>query len=214
MFDDKEKNCNNKKIKSKCNFCYVIGPTGPTGISPSLSIGTVTTGAPGTEASASITGNSPDYVLNLTIPEGPTGPANSGVYGRKYSTAGDTVALETNIAQNLPLGSNGPSSGITTATQNALTITEDGTYKVDYYFSGSSSVNSNLTVEVKQGAVPIGSSSIVKSVTANQINDFVGSTINSFNAGDKISLIITSSAAATISPGSGTNTYLNIVKLS
>ena len=53
------------------------GPTGPTGetVTPTLSIGTVTTGAPGTEASATITGTSPDFVLNLTIPQGPTGPA-------------------------------------------------------------------------------------------------------------------------------------------
>jgi len=54
-----------------------IGPTGPTGEAgetPTLSIGTVTTGAPGTEASASITGTSPNFVLNLTIPQGPTGP--------------------------------------------------------------------------------------------------------------------------------------------
>ena len=52
-----------------------IGPTGPTGASPTLTIGTVTTGDPGTEASATITGTAPDFVLNLTIPQGPTGPA-------------------------------------------------------------------------------------------------------------------------------------------
>ena len=55
-----------------------IGPTGPTGAtgdSPTLTIGTVTTGAPGTEATASITGTSPNFILNLTIPQGPTGPA-------------------------------------------------------------------------------------------------------------------------------------------
>lgn len=54
------------------------GPTGPTGAAaetPALTIGTVTTGAPGTEASATITGTSPNFVLNLTIPQGPTGPA-------------------------------------------------------------------------------------------------------------------------------------------
>ena len=50
------------------------GATGPTGTTPTLTIGTVTTGAPGTEASATITGTAPDYVLNLTIPQGPTGP--------------------------------------------------------------------------------------------------------------------------------------------
>ena len=54
-----------------------IGPTGPTGAdgeTPVLTIGTVTTGDPGTEASAEITGTAPNFVLNLTIPQGPTGP--------------------------------------------------------------------------------------------------------------------------------------------
>ena len=57
------------------------GPTGPTGpagldgVTPTLTIGVVTTGAPGTDASATITGTSPNFVLNLTIPQGPTGPA-------------------------------------------------------------------------------------------------------------------------------------------
>lgn len=39
-----------------------------------LTIGTVTTGEPGTEAAASITGTSPNFILNLTIPQGPVGP--------------------------------------------------------------------------------------------------------------------------------------------
>ena len=57
-----------------------VGPTGPTGPAgadgetPTITIGTVTTGAPGTEASATITGTAPNFVLNLTIPQGPTGP--------------------------------------------------------------------------------------------------------------------------------------------
>ena len=57
-----------------------IGPTGPTGATgdagetPTLTIGTVTTGAPGTDAEATITGTAPNFVLNLTIPQGPTGP--------------------------------------------------------------------------------------------------------------------------------------------
>ena len=51
-----------------------IGPTGPVGEMPTLTIESVTTGAPGTDASATITGVAPNYVLNLTIPQGPTGP--------------------------------------------------------------------------------------------------------------------------------------------
>lgn len=50
------------------------GPTGPQGETPTISIGTVTTGDPGTEASATITGTAPNFILNLTIPQGPTGP--------------------------------------------------------------------------------------------------------------------------------------------
>ena len=42
-------------------------------IKPQLSIGTVTTGAAGTNASASISGTSPNFKLNLTIPRGNTG---------------------------------------------------------------------------------------------------------------------------------------------
>ena len=54
-----------------------VGPTGPAGEdaqTPNLTIGTVTTGLPGTDAAATITGTSPNFVLNLTIPQGPTGP--------------------------------------------------------------------------------------------------------------------------------------------
>ena len=54
-----------------------IGPTGPAGTDaadPTLTIGTVTTGEPGSEADASITGTAPNFILNLTIPQGPTGP--------------------------------------------------------------------------------------------------------------------------------------------
>lgn len=50
------------------------GIAGTNGETPTLAIGTVTTGAPGTQASATITGAAPNYTLNLTIPQGPTGP--------------------------------------------------------------------------------------------------------------------------------------------
>ena len=56
-------------------------------IKPQLSIGSVTTGAAGSNASASITGTSPNFKLNLTIPRGNTGATGatgpqgpSGIY--------------------------------------------------------------------------------------------------------------------------------------
>ena len=65
----------NLKINKEELLNRPTGPTGATGETPSLTIGTVTTGDPGTEASATITGTSPNFILNLTIPQGPTGPA-------------------------------------------------------------------------------------------------------------------------------------------
>lgn len=53
-----------------------VGPTGPTGATGpanSLSVGTVTTGAAGSSASATLTGTAPAQTLNLTIPRGATG---------------------------------------------------------------------------------------------------------------------------------------------
>lgn len=177
----------------------IQGPTGPTG----------PTGPQGLQGLQGIQGPT-----GPTGPTGPAGPTAIETYGRKYNTSTDNISLETNIAQNIPLGNNGPTNKITTATQNTLTITENGVYLVEYGFSGSSSTNATLTVEVKQNANAIGSTSIVKTVTANNNTDFNSSTINSFAVGDEIGLSIKSSTAATITPANGTNAYLNIVRIS
>ena len=174
----------------------IQGPTGPTG----------PTGPQGLQGLQGIQGP--------TGPTGPAGPTAIETYGRKYNTSTDNISLETNIAQNIPLGNNGPTNNITTATQNTLTITENGVYLVEYGFSGSSSTNATLTVEVNQNANAISGTSIVKTVTANNNTDFNSSTINSFAVGDEIGLSINSSTAATITPANGTNAYLNIVRIS
>lgn len=177
------------------------GPTGPTG--PTGPIGPV-----GLQGPAGIQG-----VKGEQGPTGPTGPSAVAAFGRKYDNSTNTISLEANINKEIPLGSTGPSSGITTGTQNALTIVDNGTYKIDYFFSGSTSANANVTVEIRQNTTPIGSSTIIKDTTANQEVDFIGSSINSFAAGDKIGLSIESTSQITVSPSSGTSAYLNIYKL-
>ena len=59
------------KCKPQC--CIIFAPTGPVPL-PELTIGTITTGEPGSEGSATISGTSPNFVLDLVIPQGPTGP--------------------------------------------------------------------------------------------------------------------------------------------
>ena len=104
-----------------------IGPTGPTGPSNTLSIGTVEKGV---NASATITGTSPNQTLNLVLPQGdtgltgPTGPAGrDGVDGRDgqdgqdgytpvrgvdYWTASDIQAIQS-YCDSLVLGALGTS---------------------------------------------------------------------------------------------------------
>lgn len=53
------------------------GATGDPGPTTNLTIGTVTTGAAGSNATATIVGTPPDLTLNLTIPQGDTGAAGS-----------------------------------------------------------------------------------------------------------------------------------------
>jgi hypothetical protein len=75
------------------------GAPGEAGPANTLSIGTVSTGAPGSNASASITGTAPNQTLDLEIPRGDAGP--SGVGGstgtvdnailRADGTAGDAL---------------------------------------------------------------------------------------------------------------------------
>lgn len=66
---------------------WVVVPPGSPGPPNVLSIGTVTTGASGSKASATITGTSPSQVLNLTIPQGPVyNPGTAGSYTLTYNT--------------------------------------------------------------------------------------------------------------------------------
>ena len=62
----------------------VRGQIGPT---PDFSIGTVTTGAPGSDASATITGTEEEPVLNLTIPQGAPGEVTAASMAPVYSTS-------------------------------------------------------------------------------------------------------------------------------
>ena len=55
------------------------GPKGNTGATPDISIGTVATGAPGTQASATMTGTAEFPVLSLTIPRGDPGIVDTDV---------------------------------------------------------------------------------------------------------------------------------------
>ena len=227
--DDKIKNILESGKKCRYNS-LIVGPTGPTGPAgpATITVGATTTGDAGTNASVTNVGTNENVILNFSIPrgatgaegpqgeqgeQGPPGTSSLNTYGRKYNNSNNGISLEINVPQNISLSEAGPTNNMTTGTENALTIVDDGIYLINYYFSGSSTNAGTITVDVKQNATAIGSTSISKAVTASTNTDFVGSTINTLVAGDQIGLDIKSSVATTVTPNTGNNAYLNIIRI-
>lgn len=72
------------------------GADGADGVTPAFSIGTVTTGAAGSSAAATITGTAAAPALNLTIPKGDTGATGVGFASVASQEDGTVVITLTN----------------------------------------------------------------------------------------------------------------------
>ncbi|MBR1748336.1 MAG: collagen-like protein [Bacilli bacterium] len=108
------------------------GPQGADGITPTLAIGTVTTGAPGSEAAASITGEAPNYVLNLTIPQGLPGAITdfADYYAMMPPDNTATIAIGEDVA--FPSEASSFGDSITRLSDSTFNLAEIGTYQIFY----------------------------------------------------------------------------------
>lgn len=111
------------------------GDQGEPGDTPTLTIGTVTTGAAGTSATATITGTSPNLTLNLTIPRGQDG--TNGINGAPGENGSDGESATVTVG-NVSTGAAGTNaqvinSGTTLAAVLNFTIPrgQDGTDGTD-----------------------------------------------------------------------------------
>ena len=111
---------------------------------PQLSIGTVTTGAAGTNASASITGTSPNFKLNLTIPRGNMGA--TGATGPQGPSGVYTGPLKPTSSYWRELYKNGINS--------SLVLPSGGTWA--YHVSNFTGVAAGVTVIIKNNNVYYG----------------------------------------------------------
>ena len=229
-------NCFNLQHNKCKDKIYVVGTPGPRGSdgAGTITIGTTTTGDPGTDASVTNSGTAQNAILNFTIPRGETGPTGAqgpqgetgatgeqgpagevatNEYGYKYDTTNDAITLTANTVTTVPLAQTGPLNVITGSTENALTIGSTGTYKIDYFFNGISNIEGNITLSVYNNSSLLTGSTLTLNLETTDERNISGSIIASLSESDVITLGIESTTEIVVTPSSNTNAYLSIVKL-
>ena len=188
-------NCNRNNLSVIRGPRGPQGPTGATGArgpqGPQGPVGA--TGAVGSQGPVGPVGPQGE-----TGPQGPAG-ANDAVYADSSIatvSAGDIIPLA--------LDTSTPDTTITVA-NNAVTVTEAGTYLVSYYVGGSVPTNEFITSLYLNGSA-IADQTIIQSNSAGAASKTILITLDS---GDSLSLYNTSATEATLSGAA-----ITIVKLS
>ena len=129
----------------------VTGATGGTGSAATVSVGTVTTGEPGTEAAVTNSGTPQDAVFNFTIPRGATGGEQPVQLLSAYSTPPQTGAGSTALI----FDRNALVYGTAVSHNNNspdITINQPGVYTLS--FNGSFAPGSNVNFPLNVSTVP------------------------------------------------------------
>lgn len=139
-----------------------VCPPGPPGAAATVTIGTVTTGAPGTPAEVTNSGTPQNAVLNFTIPQGLPGASQPVSLVSSYSTPPQPGSSGTPITfdrTSLSLGSDISH----TPGSDTFTITQPGVYSVEFHGvitpAGTNTFPVNITTSLEEnGSVVPGAS--------------------------------------------------------
>ena len=167
------------------------GQTGPAGVTPAISVGTVTTGAPGSSAQVTVTGPSTAPVLNFSLPTGATGPAGGGsgttISGLTFTKTDTTIVAQwttSSVADsnlycgNVPAKDNGFQQGITSGHEAIVTGLSPGSNYSCYVVSaGTNSTPQIVTTNAIAVRNPILSTSALGTATSTA---YFGDTLNNF----------------------------------
>lgn len=133
------------------------GATGPAG---TITVGDVTTGAPGSDAEVTNVGTPENAILDFTIPSGLTGPPNDLEIGTvdtlPYGTP--ATATITGTAPNqtlnlgLPMGEQGPSGSVTDGDKGDISVSSAGSvWTIDNSAVSESKLADDAVTEAKIG---------------------------------------------------------------
>lgn len=206
-------------------FSIPKGDKGNDGIGEKVNISETRTINPGLNASVTDDFSNNTHNLTFLIPRGNTGPAgppgskgDTGsaileAYASLYENNGNSYTLTANIPNQVELGSISASKEVDTSFTNTIKINKQGMYKIDYYFSGQTTNNADISLELRKENRTINGSKITKQVSTAEYVSFNGSIIVSLNINDKIDMAVSSSTNITLTPGEDTISYLNILKI-
>ena len=241
MFNNEEKNCN--KQANNCKFCYVLGPTGPTGAQgpATINIGKTTTGDTGTSASVINSGTNINAILAFIITKGdsgPTGPTGSmgdkgeqgiqgdvgptgpigpsygiGAYAERFSNTPQTVELTANVDKTLPMERLGPSLFTSYDTENAITINRDGLYFIQYQLSAAPSMDGNFTLSLMHNDTKIQGSDVNSEGISGYFSQINGFVLTPLKQGEVITLCVKCDISLNLTFNGSTNAKLTLIKL-
>ncbi len=164
--------------------------------------------------------NNSSYLLNFTIPQGPTGPigptgpANGlSAYGGRYNNTGGNISLGLATPTQIPLTNNMPSLNASYNVDNSITIRETGVYEITYFSNLSVTLGTTVTIAVRANGTNIPQTVISRVLTVGTSSTYSGSALVSLSAGTVIDMAISALVSLGVTLGSGTNTSLIVKKL-
>ena len=148
--------------------------------------------------------NPSGYTIDFVIPAGPTGPANGlNAFGGKYSNTAQTINLGIGTQTQIALPNTLPSLNTTYTPANSITVSQAGTYEINYFSNVSVALGTTLTQAVRVNGTNIPSTSSIYS----------GSTIVTLAAGSVIDMALSALLAVGVTLGSGVNATLSVKKI-
>ena len=173
-----------------------MGPTGPTG----------TTGPTG-----------PTGVTGPTGPTGTTGPtgptAGLNAYGGRFNNTPQTINLTIGSQSQIPLATTMPNLNTTYTTANSVTLTQAGTYELNYFSNMTAAVATTITMSVRNNGVNIDGTIISRALSVGVSSIYSGSIIVTLAAGSTLDMAMSASLAVGINLSNGVNASLSVKRL-
>ena len=128
-----------------------VGATGPSGVAATVSVGAVTTGAAGMQASVTNSGTASAAVLNFTIPQGAAGTGGSGGNGGGGTSGIPFASLYHAVSFNFSFYSVNSANSAATEADSVLTWVPAGCTATQLIVFSRETANT-LTVTLREGA--------------------------------------------------------------